>query len=324
VQRDWGKRLGGVVIWTRDHHKKISMFKRIFFYKTSIRSCFPLPCQSLVSVKICQTLVFSEEELVYGKPKHRVMYNSGIPCGYLCAKLTWKKGSVMMSFMNFCKKYASFILLVFAFCIHVSLFWPGQMGRDSIEQYQEAVAGVYSDHHPPLMAVLWRLLDSLYAGSGLLFFFHMILLYGASFVFMMSLYGMLVRWYYLVFPLLPPLAIYAPVLWKDVGFAFSYLAAMALISCSIMRARTPGFFITTLIMLLLFYGTGVKFQGVFLLPIVLLGLSYALNYRRLDGKTVVLTVGIYLLFLQDLQHLIIFLFHRHKNLILGNWLSCMI
>src|SRR5262245_15735086 len=45
---------------------------------------------------------------------------------------------------------------------------PGLMTFDSVEQLAEARTGFYTDAHPPAMAAIWRLLDSIIAGAFLM------------------------------------------------------------------------------------------------------------------------------------------------------------
>jgi hypothetical protein len=48
------------------------------------------------------------------------------------------------------------------------LFFPGLMSQDSISQYGQAVAGLYNDWHPPLMAIVLRIVLGLGGALGLL------------------------------------------------------------------------------------------------------------------------------------------------------------
>ncbi len=98
------------------------------------------------------------------------------------------------------------------------LFYPGLMSPDSAGQLAEARAGVFSDAHPPLMAVVWRPLDRLAPGP-----FGMLLVQTA--VFWTGL-GLLVRRLHrpawakslvvLAIGFAPPLVAIAGAIWKDV------------------------------------------------------------------------------------------------------------
>jgi hypothetical protein len=46
------------------------------------------------------------------------------------------------------------------------VFWPGVAMYDTVQQYQQALAGKYDDWHPPMMAALWSLLLRFGSGTG--------------------------------------------------------------------------------------------------------------------------------------------------------------
>lgn len=98
------------------------------------------------------------------------------------------------------------------------LFYPGLMSADSAGQLAEARRGVFSDAHPPLMAVVWRPLDRLVPGP-----LGMLLIQTAAF---WSGLALLVRrlqapaWakalLVLAIGFAPPLVAIAGAIWKDV------------------------------------------------------------------------------------------------------------
>src|SRR5688572_10745148 len=47
--------------------------------------------------------------------------------------------------------------------------WPGIMTNDCYDQLREGRAGIYTDGHPPIVAVLWRYLDKIVAGPALMY-----------------------------------------------------------------------------------------------------------------------------------------------------------
>ncbi|MGN6123827.1 MAG: hypothetical protein ACTHOJ_12825, partial [Sphingomonas oligoaromativorans] len=49
----------------------------------------------------------------------------------------------------------------------LALLWPGIAAYDTVKQYEQALAGVYDDWHPPVMAWLWSRLLALHLdGTG--------------------------------------------------------------------------------------------------------------------------------------------------------------
>lgn len=47
----------------------------------------------------------------------------------------------------------------------LAIWWPGVAAYDSVEQYRQALSGVYDDWHPPVMAHLWAALHPLAPGA---------------------------------------------------------------------------------------------------------------------------------------------------------------
>ncbi|MDX8128621.1 hypothetical protein U737_23525 [Methylomonas sp. LW13] len=61
-------------------------------------------------------------------------------------------------------------IFICGFLIHLGIVYPGFMCYDAVNQILEAREGVYSDWHPPLMAIIWRFTDSILPGpAGMLF-----------------------------------------------------------------------------------------------------------------------------------------------------------
>lgn len=58
------------------------------------------------------------------------------------------------------------LLFALGFILHFGVMYPGFMTYDSVNQILEARAGVFSDWHPPLMAIIWRLLEKALPGPA--------------------------------------------------------------------------------------------------------------------------------------------------------------
>ena len=104
------------------------------------------------------------------------------------------------------------------------------MSEDSLDQYAQATRGVYHDWHPPIMSFVWSRLLLFADGPQ-----PMLVLHAA---FMWLALGLLARrfssspyatWVFFVVGLLPWIANFEGVIWKDVGLAASWLLAAALI-----------------------------------------------------------------------------------------------
>jgi hypothetical protein len=60
--------------------------------------------------------------------------------------------------------------------------WPGYMVQDAMDQLAQARAGEYTDWHPPVMAVLWSVLDRIVAGPALMLVLQCALFAGGLYV----------------------------------------------------------------------------------------------------------------------------------------------
>lgn len=188
-----------------------------------------------------------------------------------------------------------FCCLAILFVLNLWLVWPGQMTPDSYTQYQEALTNTYSTAHPPLMSFVWYLCTLIYAGSGPILLFHLVLLYGACSVFLQAFKNSQLKFYYLLYPLLPAILFYSAMIWKDVGLAFSYLAFSSGLTYFIIQQKTPKFYQYLILIVLLFYGTAIKFQAIYTAPGLVLGLCFMYNNFKLNYKTWCLTIVGYLI-----------------------------
>src|SRR5258708_7528872 len=124
----------------------------------------------------------------------------------------------------------AWILLGLLFVVSLIALWPGVMSPDASHQYAAAVAGIYTDHHPPAMSFLWRYLDRLYPGPGLMFSFHLTMLYSAAAIFIYIFRHSLFKWWYAIYPVIPNIVAYSSLIVKDTGFTYAYLLAGAILA----------------------------------------------------------------------------------------------
>src|SRR3990167_7433402 len=145
------------------------------------------------------------------------------------------------------------IVFLGLFLLNLLIFWPGQISLDSIVQLKEAMMGIYSDHHPPIMALFWRYLLVVFPYTSGLFIFHMLLLYSSCLIFIRALKEYPAKCVYLFYPLFPPIFLYSSMIWKDVGFAFSFLFVSAAITYFVMHNKKPNMLQLFFILFILFY-----------------------------------------------------------------------
>jgi len=110
------------------------------------------------------------------------------------------------------------------------LFYPGFMSADSAGQLLEARQNIFSDGHPPLTAVVWRLLDAVVAGP-----FGMLLVQTAVFWTGLALLAerlsspvALKAGFLLLIGFAPPIVSIAGAIWKDVLMAAFLVMAFGL------------------------------------------------------------------------------------------------
>ena len=110
----------------------------------------------------------------------------------------------------------------------LALNWPGQMSYDSVAQLAEARKGFYHSWHPPVMAWLLGVFDSLVTGTGLFIVFN-----GALALFAFHTFAqprratMLTVLLVVVAMATPQWLLYQGIVWKDVLFADAALAGFA-------------------------------------------------------------------------------------------------
>lgn len=181
------------------------------------------------------------------------------------------------------KKHLPYIILICSLLLTLLIAWPGYMTPDSHAQYSIAKSGLYSDHHPAIMSFLWHYLDLIHEGSGMMLLLHLLLLYGASayginifnnintLTKINNYFNYISTYFFAIFPLLPIVVIYSCKIWKDVGFAFSFLLTIMMLSNAIAKRRPLDIKEHIIFWLILFYGTCVKFQAQYSTPIVIAG-----------------------------------------------------
>lgn len=165
----------------------------------------------------------------------------------------------------------TFPLLLFTagFLLQLFFFWPGILQGDSSGQYAMAQSGLYTDHHPAFMSFVWRYLDFLYQGPGLMLALNLLLLHGAAFVFYQAFQEKPKSLSFLTLPWIPGVIIYGIFILKDVTFAYSFMLVAALLTKAHMQNRKLSALESLIFFAVLFYGTSVKFQAQYLAPLFL-------------------------------------------------------
>ena len=180
-----------------------------------------------------------------------------------------------MSFFKFLEENkVSLRLALVPLSLYILIFSPGLLSPDSENIYRNAVAHMYADHPPPLMAYLWHYLDLAIKGPRLMFYMNLLLLWGTSFTMAFSLFpkkkNKYLHYFSLLLPLIPHVAVYAGFIWKDLIFTFGYGLLSVFFALKTKENETITPRVSILILALAFYATSVKFQAQFILPFLVL------------------------------------------------------
>lgn len=197
------------------------------------------------------------------------------------------------------KKYLPYILLISNFLLTLIIAWPGIMTGDSSYQYSMAKSGIYNDHHSAMMSFIWHYLDIIHQGPGLMLLLHLLLLYGSS-AYGIDIfnntrtcnnmsnnnqnifnYSKLSVYFFALLPLFPIILVYSCYIWKDVGFAYSFLFVSMMLTNAIAKQRKLHITEHLLFWIILLYGTCAKFQARYPAIIIIIGYNYYIFYKSI-------------------------------------------
>jgi hypothetical protein len=107
-------------------------------------------------------------------------------------------------------------VLIAAFAVMLLYAFPGQMTRDSLDHLREARLGVYTDSHPPVINLLFKICDTLVAGPiGMLLLQNVLLLAGLYAILKLLLAPRRAAWIAAALYVSPPVLPVMAVIWKD-------------------------------------------------------------------------------------------------------------
>lgn len=148
----------------------------------------------------------------------------------------------------------------------LAFWWPGVAEYDSVEQYRQALNGIYLDWHPPIMARLWAMLHSSGPGASPMFVLQMGLYWSGLGLFAAALArtgsaraGVAV----LALGALPLFAGWQAAVLKDTQMLGAILAAVGLVGWWRLSGRRLPIAAVAVVVLLLTYATLVRANAVF-------------------------------------------------------------
>jgi hypothetical protein len=174
-------------------------------------------------------------------------------------------------------------------------FYPGYMSPDSFEQLRQARSGQFTDWHPPLMSLLWRMLDKIYPGPAPMLVVHNVVFWGAVTLLCWTLVRRAGPLAIVAFGLFPPVIALLSTIWKDVGFGASLLLTYALLVYALDQRSKLAWWAS---LLPLFYGIAVRHNAVLAaIPLSLFaGYVWTRNFRNtsLVRSTVIIGIALVL------------------------------
>lgn len=161
------------------------------------------------------------------------------------------------------------LLIVSLFSLHFFTAYPGSMTPDTLDQFQQSLNFNFISHHPPLMAMLWSILNYIYAGPQTILFIHLTLLWvGVGFLYFADSENKF-RWLYFVIPFIPNILTQSSYIWKDIGFGFCYFFVISLCVYYLYRPSKSSLITFLGALAVLFYGMSIKFQAQYILPFMI-------------------------------------------------------
>jgi hypothetical protein len=183
-------------------------------------------------------------------------------------------------------------ILVASWALGLIYAFPGLMSIDSVDQLLEARAHVYTDHHPPAMQALWRLIDMIVPGPT-----GMLVLQTAAFV--AGTYLLLRR---VLSPrraalvtsaifLFPPVLCPLSVIWKDCLMAGALVLAISAVLAERRAWRVAGLVLMLVASAVRYNGLAATFAPVILLFTWRDGMRAAKRYALAAAAWVAVTLA---------------------------------
>ena len=149
----------------------------------------------------------------------------------------------------------------FGIVFTVACFFPGYMSPDSVNQLWQGRTMSFTDWHPPVMSLLWGLLDRAIPGPAGMLILHSIMFWSGLSLFVYHL-GFERAWAALAILLVglaPPVFALLSTIWKDVGMGCSLVLACGLL----LRAdRKHSKIAWVLAIICLWYGLAVRHNAI--------------------------------------------------------------
>jgi len=150
------------------------------------------------------------------------------------------------------------LFCIAGFVVDLIAFHPGFLNYDSFVQYKEALAGQYTDWHPPVMAAFWRMLNFIDNGPLLMLVFQLSCLWISCYL----LLSMMRNWFWFIliafFTLAPFTQNFAGFIVKDSQMALTLLLSGTIMFRALVAERKMAPLETIVSLVLIVYATWVR------------------------------------------------------------------
>ena len=175
-------------------------------------------------------------------------------------------------------RWLALAMLCLGAAVSLAFNLPGHMSYDSVLQLSQGRSGLYNSWHPPVMAWLLGLFDTIVRGTGLFVLFDTLLLYGGLAVLVLA--PLRTSWWaaipLLLWAMIPDGLIYPGIVWKDVLFAAAALCGFVglVLTAGAWPRRRLRFGLIVASFLLLSLAALSRQNGMVILPVAAVALGW--------------------------------------------------
>jgi hypothetical protein len=166
-------------------------------------------------------------------------------------------------------------------------YYPGLMTQDSDYQLLQAQSFVFGDWHPPVMALVWRLLLGLHDGPVGMLFLFLVGYWGSFWVMSAALKkrSAVAAWILVGFAFTPMLINFVGTIWKDVFLTIGFLVTCAaVVHAHFLRERIHRLSSAALVVLVA-ASVSARHNAIFAgLALTILVLCYTFDFRRREWR----------------------------------------
>lgn len=167
----------------------------------------------------------------------------------------------------------------------IVFYWPGLLNPDPIDQYRQALVGKFNADHPPIMAMVWRVLLGFGHGAGPMLVFHNVIFFSGICLIARALCRTSIsRLVFLMgISLFPVVFVQLGMIWKDTGVAVSLVLATGLLLSAEKSPNRWGLGVLALVAL--FYASAVRHNSLLAVVPYCFWMVSILGRKKLDSLT---------------------------------------